>query len=125
MVALEEFIELIDEFQEVADFVTVYIAEAHPTDSGDIDGNFDISTHKSIKERIKAALFLLENEELPCPLLVDSMINEAKKSYAALPERLYIIKKGRIVYEGGVGPMDYKVKEVEEWLQKYRNEINK
>ena len=50
------------------------------------------------------------------------MDDKANHSYGALPERLYIILNGKIVYMGGVGPMDYKVNEVEEWLQNFKSE---
>ena len=36
--------------------------------------------------------------------------------YGAWPERLYIIVDGTIVYQGGLGPFDYKLHEVQHWL---------
>ena len=33
-------------FSKVADFVTVYIAEAHPTDGWAIPGNVEVANHK-------------------------------------------------------------------------------
>ena len=50
------------------------------------------------------------------------MDDKANRSYGALPERLYIILNGTIVYIGGVGPMDYKVNEIEDWLQTFKTE---
>jgi len=35
------------------------------------------------------------------------MLNTANVAYGATPERLYIIKDGRILYQGGVGPFGY------------------
>lgn len=55
------------------------------------------------------------------PILVDTMSNEALKAYGALPERLYIIQGGKVVYEGGEGPRYYKPTEVKTWLQNYKN----
>ena len=42
---------------------------------------------------------LLQLESLPGPLLVDNMENEASKSYGSFPDRLYIVLKGKIVYQ--------------------------
>jgi type I thyroxine 5'-deiodinase len=52
------------------------------------------------------------------PIAIDLMINECEKTYSAFPERLYIVQDGKVVYVGGVGPFDYKVCEVEDWLKK-------
>ena len=37
--------------------------------------------------------------------------------YFSWPERLYIILDGRIVYKGGMGPNDYRIEEVVQWLR--------
>ena len=42
---------------------------------------------------------LLSRETLPGPFLVDNMKDEACNSYGALPERLYVILDGKIVYQ--------------------------
>ena len=43
---------------------------------------------------------------LEMPALVDEMDDRVATSFAAMPERLYLIDTdGRIVYKGGVGPM--------------------
>jgi len=47
------------------------------------------------------------------------MKDEASNAYGAHPERLYIILDGKIVYQGGLGPMDYHPEEVDSWLEKY------
>merc|ERR1712156_1243861 len=76
-----------------------------------------------MSERIAAAEGLAQKFQVEnCPILVDFMDDKANRSYGALPERLYIILNGKIVYMGGVGPMDYKVNEVEEWLQNFKSE---
>ena len=53
------------------------------------------------------------------------MQDEANKKYGVVSERLYIILKGRIVYKGGFGPFEYRVEEVEDWLQAYKQSLNK
>ena len=41
----------------------------------------------------------------------------AEDSYAAWPERLYIVRNKTIVYKGGTGPSGYKLDEVEQYLK--------
>ena len=48
------------------------------------------------------------------------MENEATQAYGAFPERLFILQEGKVVYEGGTGPYNYKLEEVQRWLEKYK-----
>ena len=45
------------------------------------------------------------------------MDNKAGAAYAAMPERLYVVLEGKIVYEGLQGPFGYRMDEVELYLQ--------
>jgi len=49
---------------------------------------------------------------------VDPMDDRANIAYAALPERLYVVQDGQIIYQGGLGPFDYNISEVEAFLAK-------
>ena len=49
---------------------------------------------------------------------VDPMDDRANTAFAALPERIYVVLDGRIAYQGGLGPFDYKIEEVAEFLSK-------
>jgi hypothetical protein len=69
-----------------------------------------------LDERLDAAR-KLELLDPHCPIVVDTMNDSANKAYGALYERLYIVIDGVIVYEGGRGPMWYKIEEVEGWLK--------
>ena len=46
------------------------------------------------------------------------MDNDANKMYGALPERFFIIKNGKIAFEGGKGPENYNISKMEESLKK-------
>ncbi|KAK7084429.1 Responsible for the deiodination of T4 (3,5,3',5'- tetraiodothyronine) [Halocaridina rubra] len=61
-----------------------------------------------MEERIQAAKKMVDIHPLECDVLVDMMDDEANIGYAAMPERLYIVKEGVVVYKGGLGPFDYK-----------------
>ena len=99
--------------------------KAHPSESGDLPDSYEfkIATHEQFEQRIEAAQSLKDKFKplnITCPLLVDFMDDKANKAYGALPERLYILLNGKIVYMGGQGPMDYKIDEVEDWLRNHK-----
>jgi len=126
MANLGKFGKLRANFSEVADFVTIYIAEAHPAERGHFrvggdDGNYDIDTHNNIADRLRAAEILREEagDALKgCKILVDPMDDRANKAYASLPERLYVVQDGQVLYQGGLGPFDYRIGDVEDFLKK-------
>ena len=71
--------------------------------------------------RISAAQVLLAEMpggKSPCPLLVDPITDEANIAYGGRPERLYIVKEGRVAYEGAVGPYGYDLVDMEASLKK-------
>ena len=104
----------------LADFLVVYIQEAHPSEGGHFDGNIPIADHKSMQDRIAAAETMVEEAEIakfPCPIVIDKMDNAANHAYGALPERLFIVMDGRVLYVGGEGPQDYVLTEAEDKLR--------
>lgn len=117
-----EFGKIIDRFSDDADFVTVYIEEAHASDGWKFTDNHNINFHRKLEDRIAAAEILREfDASVECPIVVDSMDDAANRMYGGLFERLYIVQKGIIVYEGERGPVGYRLEEVKDWLVKYTN----
>lgn len=80
--------------------------------------NYNIPKHRTQEERCAAARLLLSHNP-PCTVRVDTMLDAANLAYGASPERLYIIRDSRIVYQGGPGPMSYSTHEVRIWLENY------
>lgn len=60
--------------------------------------NIAIKSHQTLQDRIQAAQILLK-ENPSCPVVVDTMENLSSSKYAALPERLYVLQKGNIIYK--------------------------
>ncbi len=115
---LEDFRKLVRDYGHVADFVIVYIEEAHSTDGWHIPNNeYTIRSHRNLEERLVSAK-RLHQMSLPCPLLVDTMQNEATALFRASPERLAILKEGKVVYEGKRGPLGYSLKDIRNYLRK-------
>lgn len=122
MASLARFGAMRRNLAEVADFVTVYIEEAHPAEKDHFKGNINIESHANMEDKMEAARTLKEEagESLEgSPILVDPWDNPAMEAYAGFPERLYVILDGTIVYEGGMGPFGYKIEEVKEYLNKF------
>ncbi len=117
----KRFNSIAKEFASIADFLIIYIEEAHPSDGWGFKYNVQIATHRSVQDRLNAASQLAE-EEMVCPMVVDDMDDAASTQYGGLFDRLYVVKEGVVVYEGGRGPLNYKVEEVEQWLINYRGE---
>ena len=83
--------------------------------------NVSISQHKTLKDRCEAAKMIESHIcSVPAPVCVDSPENEALTSFGAWPERLYVLREGKIAYEGGTGPHNYNIEEVRKWLEEYK-----
>ena len=122
MASLVKFGALRTKFSGLADFASVYIAEAHPVEKANFTGNIVISTHETLEDRLKAARVLqssMQGEDNR--ILVDSMQDVANELYAAFPERLYVILDGKVVLEGKPGPFGYNIAEIESFLESYKS----
>ena len=112
---------MFERFHDRADFLTIYIKEAHPDDEWQMQPNLDEEVcylqPKNEGQRVAIANDFARRFQYPLPLAVDPMDDTANRTYAAWPERLYIIEGGRIVYKGGNGPFNYKPAEVGAWLE--------
>lgn len=76
-----------------------------------------IRTHRNLQDRLQAARLLLDRSP-GCPVVVDAMKNQSSQLYAALPDRLYVLQEGRILYKGKPGPWNYHPEEVRAVLEK-------
>lgn len=111
-----------EQFKEHADFLTIYIREAHPEDEWQMDSNITDDVcymqPRTLADRLSIANDFAQRFHYPIPLAVDTMANTANQLYAGWPERLYLIgTDGRILYKGGMGPFNYKPEEVRAWLE--------
>ena len=122
--------KLYQDYKDHADFLTIYIREAHPTDEWRMKSNEkdkdDVcyAQPKSLEQRVIIANDFVKRFTYPLPFGIDDFSNAANDAYAAWPERLYVIdEKGRIAYRGGMGPFSYHPKEVRDWLAQRYGEV--
>jgi hypothetical protein len=110
-----------DEYRNQAEFVIVYIKEAHPEDEWQLEsnrtGNVVYTQPKTFAARLDLVSKFVEQMGVETPTLVDDIQNTAMACYAAWPERLYIIETdGTIAYKGDMGPSGFRPDEVKEYL---------
>uniref|UniRef100_A0AAV2JCA5 Iodothyronine deiodinase n=1 Tax=Knipowitschia caucasica TaxID=637954 RepID=A0AAV2JCA5_KNICA len=114
------FESVVQQNADIADSVLVYIEEAHPSDGWrSTDAPYQIPRHRCLEDRLHAAR-LMRTEVPGCVVVVDSMENASNAAYGAFFDRLYVLLKGRIVYQGGRGPEGYRISELKAWLDQYR-----
>ncbi|XDV41090.1 hypothetical protein PO909_010016 [Leuciscus waleckii] len=111
------------QYADIADSLLVYIEEAHPSDGWvSSDAPYQIPRHRCLEDRLRAAELM--NQKVPeSAIVVDTMENSSNSAYGAYFERLYILKDEKVVYQGGRGPEGYRISELRDWLERYRNEL--
>ena len=111
-------------YKDKAAFFLVYIREAHPdsvlhTIVGGEKRLIKIGQTETAGERKDVASKCVETLKLSMPTLIDREDNRVNYDYAGWPERLYVIgMDGKIAYQGGPGPREFKVPEVVQWLER-------
>lgn len=65
--------------------------------------NIDINQHQSLEDRLSAAQILVKKDPL-CPVVVDDMSDTSAIKYGALPERLYVLQAGKVIYKVRAAP---------------------
>lgn len=79
--------ELYEEFNgDEVQFLYVYVREAHPGEN--------LPSHRSMDDKISAAEFFREEEEIEMPVLVDESNGRVHRKYGALPNPTFLIDKG-------------------------------
>jgi hypothetical protein len=108
-------------YKDKADFVPVYIREAHAADGWSLPSNdrlgISIAQHKDYGERCQAAKACCGSLKMTMPMVVDEIDDRVGIAYSGMPDRLYVVDtQGRVAYKGGRGPFGYKPSELEQAL---------
>lgn len=124
MTRLSAFQRVVSQYADIADSLLVYIEEAHPSDGWvSTDAPYQIPKHQSLDDRLTAAK-LMHLETPAIVVVVDTMENTSNAAYGAYFERLYILKDEKVVFQGGRGPEGYRISELKNWLEQYRNTLD-
>ncbi len=107
--------------KDVADFLFIYVREAHPTNGWVMKSNEKVGVavaqpttyqeRKAVAEQCSAKL------KPSIPLLVDDINDAVGNAYSGMPARLYVIdSNGKVAYKSGRGPFGFKPEEMEQAL---------
>lgn len=107
-----------------ADFVLVYIREAHAKDEWAMEQNeaagISVTQPRSGAERTAVARKFVRDLKVSIPTVVDDMDDTVGRAYGAWPERLYVIDPdGTVGYQGGFGPFDFVPAQVADYLERF------
>ena len=113
---------LFEKYKGKAEFVMIYIREAHPEsviqvkkDGKDLLKKFEQTDDYA--QRLENAQYCSSLLDLPFPIIVDGDDNKVKEAYAGWPIRLMVVdKKGKIAFDGGKGPKGFEADKLGDWL---------
>jgi hypothetical protein len=113
--------KLYGRYKDRANFLMVYVREAHPADGWRMESNdrFGVVTEqpKTYSERVEVARKCGRLLDLGFPMLVDSIDDRVGARYSGMPGRLYLIDRaGKIAFKSGRGPYLFKPAELEQSL---------
>lgn len=102
------------------DFLCVYIAEAHASDTWPLGSAVSVATKaKAAEERAETAVRVLKRERgLQMPLAMDDMGDLFMQRYACWPERFFVLHQGRVAY---VAHYKFRPSEIEAWIKMYQH----
>ena len=98
-----------------------YLEEAHPTDGWLYESVTHLVKQATTDDERRAAAALLAGElrtrgAEDATVVVDGLSNEASLAFGALPERIAIVRDGRLAFLGGKGPEEYSIAAAREAL---------
>lgn len=107
--------------KDKANFLMVYVREAHPKDGWKMDSNTRVGVAfeqpKNYGERVQVCDQFRKKLEPGMPVVVDEVSDPAGTAYSGMPARLYVIDaKGTVAYKSGRGPFGFKPGEMEQAL---------
>jgi hypothetical protein len=113
--------KLYKRYLDRANFLMVYVREAHPADGWRSPANdaaqITLEQPKTYEERVDAAETCQLKLGFEMPFLVDTIDDRVGGTYSGMPSRLYVIDRtGKIVYKSGRGPFGFKPAEMEQSL---------
>lgn len=114
---------IFEKYKDQADFLMVYIREAHPESIVEVPSeNGDKQLKKFVQtddfeSRLESAQFCSALIKMPFPTVVDGEDNRIKEAYAGWPIRLLVVDiDGKIAFDGGRGPRGFEPQKLDAWL---------
>ncbi|HSQ58242.1 MAG TPA: deiodinase family protein [Gemmata sp.] len=104
-----------------ANFLMIYVREAHPTDGWVMASNTKMGVAfkqpATYSERVEICNVFRKKLKPTIPVVVDEIADPVNTAYSGVPARCYVIdKKGKVAYKAGRGPFGFKPGEMEQAL---------
>jgi thiol-disulfide isomerase/thioredoxin len=110
-----------ERYKNDAEFLMVYVREAHPTDGWQMASNarmgVSVKQPTTLEERTAAAGQFCQRLKPAVRVVVDEINDPVGHAYSGMPARLYVIDpRGTVAYKSGRGPFGFRVGEMEQAL---------
>ena len=116
--------DVYDDFRDRANFLFVYVREAHPDSVLSVVDNEGTTSLQKIPQasdalqRTQAATYCRKSLELKLPIAVDTIENDVGKAYAGWPNRMVVVDtSGKIVYASEPSPRGTDAQKLKDWLK--------
>jgi thiol-disulfide isomerase/thioredoxin len=108
-------------FGDQANYLMVYVREAHPEDGWKMESNtrakVAVKQPTTLAERIVVCEQFRERLKPTIPVVVDQVPDLVGHLYSGMPARMYVIDTaGKVAYKSGRGPFGFRVGEMEQAL---------
>lgn len=112
---------LYKKYEGRANFLMVYVREAHPTDGWAMESNtragVKVAQPRTFEERNAVAQQFCTRLQPSMPVVVDELSDPVGHAYSGMPARLYVIDtEGKVAFKSGRGPFGFKPPELEQAL---------
>lgn len=116
-----EIENVVGRYRDKAEFVMVYVREAHPTDGWAMESNAKagvaVTQPTTNAERAKVCEQFRAKLKPTIPVVVDGVDDKVGNAYSGMPGRLYVIDpQGKVTYKSGRGPFGFRSGEMEQAL---------
>ena len=113
--------EIMAQFRSDVDFISVYTTEAHPVGGWEAPDQPNlVADATTTTERVAAARAWFDKTQLSGQLAVDGINNEAQFTYDTMPDRIFVVQQGKVLYMQDKGPFGYLPDELTAFLQKLK-----
>lgn len=108
-------------FGDQANYLMVYVREAHPEDGWKMESNtrakVAVKQPTTLAERVAVCEQFRERLKPTIPVVVDQVPDLVGHLYSGMPARMYVIDtNGKVAYKSGRGPFGFRVGEMEQAL---------
>lgn len=120
--AMPRLEKVAESYEGRAQFLIVYIREAHTEGGWQVAANREqgilYSPPETLDERLRIAGDFVDHFGTRLPVVVDGPDDLAESAYAAWPQRIYVVDEaGQIVYKSEPGAEGFDLDELASWLE--------